>query len=243
MTLGAWATNRLLPWVNVVSIHQVELTSRCNLACAYCVHPIMKRPKIDMDHETFLACLKWAKHFAQQGTQPEFNLCGIGESTLHPRFVEYVALAREAVGPNVDVVFATNGLLMTEELAKELAPYKPKIGVSLHRSEFAGPAIEILKRHGLLCWAGADAATSAVNWAGQVQWHVSAPGMQCMWVRGGRVFVLADGTVSSCCFDGTGDEPITTIKEFDPSHHFTRPFKLCKTCHQNIDIEGYDQRA
>ena len=232
-----------VPSFKITSIHQVELTSRCNLACVYCVHPDMRRPKIDMTEETFRACLKWAKVFVEQGTQVEFNVCGIGESTMHPRFVEFVALAREQLGWAAEIVFATNGLLVDEALATALAPHKPKIGVSLHRPEMAGPAIEVLKKHGLLAWMGSDAATSSVDWAGQVKWHVSAAPMHCMWVTGGRVFVLADGRMSSCCFDATGDEAICNIAEFDPAIHTTRPYRLCKACHQTLDIEGYDQRG
>jgi len=28
-------------------IHQIEITSRCNLRCKYCVHPHMERAKVD----------------------------------------------------------------------------------------------------------------------------------------------------------------------------------------------------
>lgn len=225
------------------AIHQVELTSRCNLACVYCVHPTMPRGKDDMSHDVFLAALKWAATFSGNGVQTEFNLCGIGESTLHPRFVEYVALARQALGADMPIVFATNGLTMTPELAKELAPYKPKVGVSLHRPEMAGPAIEALKKYDLLAWVGSDAATASVDWAGQVKWHVSAPkGMECMWVKSGRVFVMSDGRMTTCCFDGAGTEVIGNIKELDLQTHFTRPYRLCKNCHQQLNIEGYDQR-
>ena len=231
------------PRFPITSIHQVELTSRCNLACVYCVHPNMARPKLDMAPATYLACLRWARHFVDAGTQKEFNVCGIGESTLHPRFVECVAQAREALGPAVAIVFATNGLLVDDALAVALAPYKPLVGVSLHRPEAAGPAIEALKRHGLLVWTGSDAATSAVDWAGQVKWHVSAPAQECMWVKGGKVFVLADGRVSTCCFDGLCSEVVCgDIQAFDPRIHFTKPYRLCKSCHQTLEIKGYDQR-
>jgi len=204
----------------------------------------MPRAKIDMSHETYLACLRWAGHFVQKGTQHELNLCGIGESTLHPRFAEYVALARGAVGEACDVVFATNGLEVTEELARALAPARPKIGISLHRPEVAGPAIEILKRYGLATWIGSDAATAAVDWAGQVKWHVSAPAHHCPWVVHGRAFVLADGRMSACCFDADGSGVFCPdVRAFDPEQHRTRPYRLCPACHQTLDIPGYEQRA
>lgn len=47
----------------ITALHQVEITSRCNLKCRYCAHPKMPRAKADMSEETFEATLKWAKRF------------------------------------------------------------------------------------------------------------------------------------------------------------------------------------
>src|SRR5262245_27520539 len=104
------------PTVQVKDLHQIEITSRCNLRCVYCVHPHMPRAKEDMTEEVFLQSLKWAKHFHTVGTrvpggdvwkQKELNLAGIGESTIHPRFVEFIHLARDIVGPDMFLTLAT----------------------------------------------------------------------------------------------------------------------------------------
>jgi hypothetical protein len=219
------------------SIHQIEITSRCNLRCKYCVHPHMARAKTDMDEDTYAASLRWAKKFVQHGTQNEINLAGIGESTMHPDFVRWVYLAREAVGSHCRVVLATNGLLMTDELARELAPARPMIWVSLHRPEKAGPAVEALKRVGLLAGISADPALAAMNWAGQVDWHVSVPERRkCQWVRNGLAFVMSDGRVSTCCLDSDGSGVIDQdIKTAKLEHVSTRPYRLCDTCDQEVN--------
>lgn len=223
------------------ALHQIEITSHCNLRCVYCTSPTLGRPKLHMSRSTFERALKWVVHYVKHHDQWELNLAGIGESTLHPDFVEYVRLAREAVGPSVDLVFATNGLLMTEKLADALKPYRPKVGVSLHRPEKAGPAIEILRERGMLLGAAADAATAAIDWAGQVDWHVSAPkGRLCPWIREGWAMVMADGRITTCCLDASGVGVVGTVDDVIGSL-YVKPYSLCGSCDQVIGIKGYEQ--
>ena len=196
------------------SVHQIEITSRCNLACRYCAHPKMKRAKMDMDDVTFERSLHWAAHFVRAGTQRELNLAGIGESTMHPHFMDYVKQAREAVGKGCRLVLATNGILVDEELVEHLALYDVHTWVSLHRPEKAGPAIELLKKYKILHGVSADPSVAAIDWAGQVKWHVSAPeGGDCFWTQDARVFVLADGRVTRCCFDAEGKGVLGYVDE------------------------------
>lgn len=219
----------------ITAIHQIELTSRCNLRCRYCVHPKMPRAKIDMDERTFTAALGWAARFARAGTQKELNLAGIGESTMHPRFESYLATARSMVGWGVEITIATNGLLVTENLARRIAPYKPKVWVSLHRPEKAGPAVEILKKAGILSGVSADPSLSAIDWAGQVQWHTShQPGLECGWVSTGRAFVMADGRVGTCCLDGKGEDGVLGTVFDDLTAMRLKPYSLCDGCSYTI---------
>jgi hypothetical protein len=215
----------------VRAIHQIEMTSRCNLRCRYCCHPKMARPKIDMDDLTYAKALLWAR----QMPGPELNLAGIGESTMHPEFVRNVFLAREAIGPDVPLILATNGLLMTREMAMAIAPTRIRVWVSLHRPEKAGPAIEACKAAGIIAGVSADASVEAVDWAGQVDWFVSTrqKGLPCPWVKNGRVFVLADGRIARCCFDATADDIIGTLDDDIPSLQ-TAPYKLCRSCHLDV---------
>jgi len=193
----------------------------------------MERPKIDMDDLTYAKALLWAR----QMPGPELNLAGIGESTMHPEFVRNVFLAREAIGPDVPLILATNGLLMTREMAMAIAPTRIRVWVSLHRPEKAGPAIEALKAAGIIAGVSADASVEAVDWAGQVDWFVSThqKGLPCPWVKNGRVFVLADGRLARCCFDATADDIIGTLDDDVPSLQ-TAPYKLCSSCHLDVGV-------
>lgn len=222
--------------IRLTQIHQIEITSRCNLRCKYCVHPTMKRVKEDMSLETFERALHWAKHFQRQGTQGSLNLAGIGESTMHSRFLEYLGLARVVLGDAQELVLATNGLLVTDELAQAMIPFRPRVFVSLHRPEKAGPAIEALKRAGLIAGVSADPSIAATDWAGQIKWHVSAQRTPCPWVRGGWGMVLSDGRVTRCSFDGTGIGVFAHVRD-DLGEAYTTPYSLCKSCHQDVGVE------
>lgn len=223
-------------------LHQIEITSRCNLRCVYCVHRTMPRSKADMADDVYAQALKWAATFVERGTQQSLNLAGIGESTLHPDFVRYVHLAREAVGPDCMLVLATNGLLMDDATAEAIAPADPAVYVSLHRPEKAGPAVEALRRAGILAGVSADPSVAATDWAGQVKWHRSAAPRRCMWVTGGQVFAMSDGRLTVCSFDGKGQETLGTVWD-DLDELRTRPYFLCPTCDQDLGIDGWDQAA
>lgn len=217
-------------------IHQIEVTSRCNLKCVYCPSYKLPRPKVDMAWEDFELALTWAKFFKDRGTQGELNMAGIGESTLHPRFVEMLARARKVLGDDQVILFATNGLLITEKLVKELLPIGPRVYVSMHRPEKAGPAAHLLNRYGMLYGMSQDPALQSTDWAGQVKWDVTVQkGRPCHWVRGGKAFVMADGRISRCAFDASGIGVFGTVRD-DLSRLATSPYKLCVTCDQDVGV-------
>jgi hypothetical protein len=222
------------------TIHQIEITSRCNLRCVYCTNPTLLRPKVDMDRPTFEKALTLAKKFFDAGGDSELNLAGIGESTIHPDFVEYVNRARAVMGPDCKLVLATNGVELDEDQVRGIQRAAPQVYVSLHRPEKAGKAIELLRAYGLFSGSSSDPSLASIDWAGQVPtWHVSAPAMKCPWVKGGWGFVLADGRISTCCLDASGVGVIGTVD--DPPTE-TQPYVLCKTCNQDLGIDGYDQQ-
>lgn len=210
-------------------IHVVELTTRCNLRCKYCPSPQKLRPHEDMAWETYEQTLRFIKKLCDAGTQGEVALTGIGEPTLHPRFVEAVAALREALGPERQITISTNGLLFTEALAIALKPYAPQVFVSLHRPERAGLAVEIAIKHGILAGANASAATSAMDWAGQVKWFNSHPPAHCEYLYAGWAVVLVDGRVTMCCVDATGEGSVGTVWDV-PVMLQMAPFGLCKKC-------------
>lgn len=230
----------------VTSIHQIEISSRCNLRCVYCPSPDIvsgkypRRAAIDMSAENFERALEWVAFYVRRESQTELNLAGIGESTLHPEFPDFVRLARRAIGPSGKLVFATNGIGCNEEMVREISPYKPEVWVSLHRPEKASLAVELYKKYGLLFGVSIDPSVNANDWAGQVDWHRSGEVLPCPWMNLGRVFVLSDGRISRCCLDAQGigmlghvDDPIGSIE--------TSPYPLCMNCYQKIDSPEWDQ--
>lgn len=214
------------------NIHQIEMTSRCNLRCKYCAHPHMPRPKQDMSWDHFERSIYWAHYFHQRHGVSEVNLAGIGESTLHPELIPMLAHARKILGDAVPLILTTNGLLVDDAMCDAMAPYNPRVFLSLHRPERAQKAFEALKRTKLLIGVSSDAALAAVDWAGQVDWPVttSVAGSPCPWVTGGWGFVLATGDVSRCCFDATGVGIFAHVND-DLTKFGTSPYKLCATCH------------
>lgn len=223
----------------IKQIHQIEVTSRCNLRCVYCPSPNLGRPKVDITDQQFEAAIEWTLYYQRQGTQGELNLAGIGESTLHPKFVEYVKYARGILGPKQRLLIATNGLLLTDELCAQLQPYNLRIWVSMHRPEKAVYAIEAAKKYGLFESAAVDAATNPVDWAGQVDWPVDQrltdTKRPCDWLRNGMVMVMADGRITSCCLDASGVGVVGTIED-DLTTLQTKPYKLCETCYFSSDV-------
>jgi hypothetical protein len=228
------------------SLHQIEVTSRCNLRCVYCTHPNLGRPKQDMDALTFSKALEWVKHYVAKGTQGELNLAGTGESTLHPQLVEYVKQARLALGWDQRLLFTTNGLLVDDGLVAALKPYRVGVFVSLHRPEAAKNAVDLLRDAGMLLGVSVDPAMSAVDWAGQVDWQVTTPafGSPCDWRKQGWCMVLSDGRITQCCF-GPSSEADGIIGHVNHAvgEVVSRPYKLCRSCHLDVGIEGWRDRV
>lgn len=188
----------------------------------------MRRPKLDMSEEIFSRVLDIV---AATPGQRELNLAGIGESTLHPRFEEFVAMAHKRL-PGVQLVLATNGVICSDELANTMRKNGVHVFVSLHRPERAGKAVEFYKKHNTLSGVSYDPSVAAVDWAGQVDWHVSAAPTECMWLARYYAIAWSDGRVGTCSFDGQGDDGVIGTVWQDPAEWDHRPYSLCETCHQ-----------
>ena len=218
----------------IVQIHQIEITTKCNLRCRYCPHPKMQRPKEDMGWETFERAMHWVKCLVKAGTQRELSFTGIGESTMHPRFIEMLEYARK-VAPNIDIVFSTNGLpTFTEEIAAACQRLNVGVMISLHRPEVAGKAIELSKKYSILKYINTQFADNAFDWAGQVDgWYVSAPKLVCEYLRSGWGVVLFDGKITTCCLDSENKGVAGTVWE-EPGSLELHPYSLCRTCHMAL---------
>lgn len=218
-------------------IHQIEVTTRCNLRCVYCPHPTMERDKVDMDMPTFKAALNWVKHFKRVGPhQTELSLTGIGDGPLHPMFAEMVSMARMALGEDGMLLFATNGIALTGELLDRIAPYRPVAFISLHRPEKAGPALERCKERGIATVTNAQFVTSALDWAGQVDWFTSHPPTECQYLAQGWGTVLVDGRITRCCMDSTGGGTYGSVWD-SPEALSVTPYELCDTCSLTVPKE------
>lgn len=88
---------------------ELEITNRCNADCMMCPRHEL-RPLGDMTEETFARFLE----LATATDAPGVILQGIGEPTLHPKLVEWVARIRQALGPDdrYPIVVVTNGFRM-----------------------------------------------------------------------------------------------------------------------------------
>lgn len=221
--------------VPITQIHQIELTSRCNLRCIYCPHGqdgVMKRPQVDMTWATFERALMWVDHFCREGTQAEVNLAGLGESTLNPMFAEMVLATRATLGVSREIHLATNGIAITKQMVEKIASARPKVWVSTHKPEKIVNAISWLREAGLLAGISCDGAINPNDWAGQVKWVKPTYELPCYWLTLGWGFITAEGKIPVCCIDADGKETFGDVwsAKLGP----LRPIKLCKSCYQRI---------
>lgn len=225
----------------VYRVQQIEVTTFCDLRCVYCpsrkLEKVRGQEKMHMDLETFEKALSWCQHYQRLGTQGELSLTGIGETLLHPDLYEIIPMARRAL-PFNEINFSTNGLKLTEDICLLLKEHSIDLFISLHRPEKAGPAIEKAMEAGLRVQVNAGASVAAFDWAGQVEWFVSAERGLCEWLGKGWVNVLVDGRITACCLDAAAKGVVGHV---DDTHLMdsltTQPFSLCNTCHMSVPTE------
>jgi hypothetical protein len=225
--------------VQVREIHEIELTSKCSLACVYCPHPTLQRPKDHMPWEIFERTLEHVAYLCKAGTQGEVSLTGLGEAILYPRFVEAVWRVRKTIGDRT-MILSTNGVDMTPMIARELAKADVGVYVSLHRPEVAAPAMQMLKEAGCAMGTNVAFVDSALDWAGQVDWHVSAPRADCGYLNRAWAVVRQNGNIDACCMDAHDLYPVCTVWD-ELGALTTRPTKLCGSC--NFRVPEWLQEA
>lgn len=112
--------DRVLPWVNGERISPIHLElgigPKCNYRCIFCFVEFQKQHQYVLKKELFL---KIMRDSADAGVR-SIGILGDGEPTLSPALKEAVQLGHEL---GMDVGLATNGLLFTRELARDILPY------------------------------------------------------------------------------------------------------------------------
>jgi organic radical activating enzyme len=242
----------------VTSVHQIELSSRCNLRCTYCPSKDLAKPldlpmadgggfgreKTDITEAHFARAIAHAQYHEQQGTQGELALTGIGEALLHPSFPDLADLARFAL-PDNRITLSTNGVLLAKQdelattLLDSLAENRIAVYVSLHRPEKAKLAIDMLRERNLLAATNQAFATEAFDWAGALDWTVSIPekSVTCEYLRSGWCVVLADGRVTTCCLDAEGGGVVGHVDD-EPGSLYLKPWEGerqgCDGCHMQV---------
>ena len=217
------------------SIFQIEPTSKCNFKCEYCIHHKLKRKKEHMKWETFLRAMKWLLYFRERngGSQLEIALTGVGESFLNPLMPKMIKYARKTC-PETNISVSTNGSLITKELCDKIKTDDPIMFVSLHKPDVAMKAVKIIDDAGLRVITNNAFNNSSFNWAGQVDWPVTAIPRVCEYLRQGMGHVLQDGRIVKCCLDGDATSVIGNVVDFEP--HENTPFDsfdLCRSCYQD----------
>lgn len=215
-------------------IHQIELTNRCNLSCRYCINRKMTRPRVDISQDVFENALRWYGLLRESQELPlrdEIALTGCGEPTLHPHFVEYVALTR-SMFPSVRITISTNGVMLTPDVVRAIAPYHPEIYLSQHVSvDILAPIKEILANYGLLKTTNEQYRWASFDWAGQVDWAVTAQKIPCMHLQKGYGCVLSNGDIVTCCIDADGTHVVGNVMTDAPENITIERFALCSQCH------------
>lgn len=221
--------------MKIRTINSIEVSALCNLSCLYCPARLQKqhRPVGIMEMAIFEKAVEWVARFAEMGTQLELNLFGIGEPTLNANLVEMVRMARRKLAWRQVIHTNTNGLLMTEELARALKDAGINhIDITGHDAYHTAKTIRIFRKVGIEGQLSLDAIVQPNNWAGQVDWfepeYDAGP---CPWLGRGQAFVLWNGDVTTCCIDAFGQGVVGNIFEDDLTQIELKPFALCKTCH------------
>lgn len=93
----------------------VEVTTRCNLACTFCTHSSLSKEQVgDMSWELYAKVIKQAGHYKT----PAVNFNGLGEPMLVRDLPKKIAYAKEH--GFIDLMFHTNGTVMSDSSAVAL---------------------------------------------------------------------------------------------------------------------------
>ena len=224
----------------ITTIAAIELSSLCSNQCEYCPAPGQSkyRPTGFMDMDIYKRALEWVKHFTRQGTQREINMHGIGESTMHPDFIEMTRMARDVVSMGGDLTLATNGNHLTDRMMIDMIDAgMTHINLTGHKPRTIKNAVPLLNKYSksIKSNINMDFALIPNNWAGQVEGWVETVEYKlfCGWLDKGRCMVYSDGRITSCALDAHAQGIVGDVWS-EPGSLGVEPFKLCETCHHEL---------
>jgi hypothetical protein len=228
--------------VKINTITTIELSSQCNLACKYCVNRLLRsqaaRIPMIMSDQVFEQSLLLLDQLKMRGTQRELNLNGNGEPLMDHGFLNRLVKVREVMGPAAEVQFSTNGLLMTDELARGLkAAGISIVHLSVHSPYHTRRAGHMLLSAGVQVNVNFYTIIASHNWAGQLEPQHSIPEdrlpkIPCQPLDEGRAYIQAEGDVVPCCYDYRNLGRIGSVFDADILDREVNKFSLCETCHQ-----------
>lgn len=225
--------------MKIETINSIETSSICDNNCPYCPAPLQHthRETGFMEWDVFDKAISWVRFFAQQGTQREVNLFGVGEPLLNAYIIDMVEYARKHVPARIPLHLNTNGNNMTERLARALKDAGiTSIDITAHNPRPAVRTIRIFQKVGIPFKISLDPVMAPNNWAGQVDWfepHYQKP-YPCPWIGRGQVMVMSNGDVTRCCIDAFGTGVLGTVHNKLDEIEVT-PFELCERCHHTLD--------
>ena len=235
--------------ITLKTITTIELANVCNLQCKYCVnrklvvHP-NRKPGI-MTDEIFEASLIWLSRLCDQDTQREVNLNGTGESCLDPKLITRIRRVKDIMGAR-PVQFCTNGVNMTDVLARQLAGSGiDRVDLSPHSAYHARKAVQAMSRAGIKGIVSMGSILYPHNWAGQlepehsVECNIDIP---CDPIIEGRGYIQKEGDVTPCCYDYRSLGVFGHVLDDDLLNREIKPYSLCYQCHQTIPIEIWESR-
>jgi hypothetical protein len=231
--------------ITLKTITTIELSNDCQLACRYCVNRQMEskalRKRKIMSDEIFNRSLFWLQRLCDAGTQAEVNMNGTGESFLDPQMFSRIRKVKDIMGKERRVSMSTNGLIMTDEIAAALNHCGlDDITISVHRTEVARLAGQMLAMNHVKGTFNFGAVNQPHNWAGQLEKSQNVrilPDIPCHPLIEGRGYISVEGYVSPCCYDYRLLGAFGHVNDDDLDQKDIRPFSLCKDCHQLIPDE------
>lgn len=190
----------------------------------------MARPKADMPDDVFERVCYWLKEFRQDVV----NLHHFGESTMHPKFIDWLDQISDIV-PVVAV--SSNGVGVTREMVRDMKKAGlDNLALSIHRPEVVQKVAQWCIDEDLpYNWASGP-ISAPHNWAGQVDGirnSTWAESFVCQFLQDQSCIIFQDGRVGTCCIDAEGIVDLGTVWD-DLRAVDLKPMKLCLTCHQQI---------